>query len=108
MSLLLATGAAVGGFFIASQYMNEQNRILSDSHTPGTVAQHELHSGRYGDNESIGHLLASNRALITHETVTEDLQGTPCRWIGLSNGAVYKTYDMHHPAINGIIILASR
>ena len=83
----------IGGSGLAIANMKAAQQKAKEPPARKTVAKRFMHTGTYGNVSQIYHLLHQpGYVKAVHDDV--DLQGVPCRWLELQNGAVYRTYDM--------------
>jgi len=99
MSLILAAAGAMGGLWVATNHSDiaRENAPAPENEGPRFVAQRPLHTGRYGSSEELAALLGHGNAYVVKTVHSTDLSGMPCRWLILSNGAAYRTYNMQYP-----------
>jgi hypothetical protein len=102
MSLILASAASMGAFWLATythdkgiQRKLEKEKSVKDPR----IVRKDVYSQRYQSIEQLAPLIAAGKARIVRETVTTDLQGVPCRWLELATGEAVRTYDMFHPPV---------
>lgn len=102
MALVAGTILAAAGLSLMSSYQQRQEEIaLAKSHAQKQQVEADRvankmhkHTGFYGSTEELTMLLAQPDVMyITRITEDTDLSGVPCRWLHLSNGGAYRTYD---------------
>ncbi len=91
MSLVLLAGATTVGLWWASSHSPSPTGKPAEA-APRTIARRFMSTGMYGDVSEIGDIL-DKPEFIASVTYDVDLTGAPVKWIELTNGAVYKSYD---------------
>lgn len=103
MALVVGVIAASAGLSALSSYQNRQAEIaLAKANAQKQQAEEAdktaqlmtKHTGFYGSTEELTVLLSQpDVTYIVRVTEDTDLSGVPCRWLHLSNGCCYRTYD---------------
>lgn len=99
MSVLLLTGGAALALAYLSQpdpkkKPNQPDAFAQKPMGPGEKLSDNFQlTGHYGDISDLSSMLKFP-GMIVGIKIGQDLRGTPCRWLKMRNGAIYRVYDM--------------
>lgn len=92
MSLILLSGVATGALWYLAQ--DEHRRAVeADQLRKHQITKRQMSTGTYGSMADISNV-ANKQGVFVAEEWDTDLQGVPCRWLYMQNGAAYRTYDL--------------
>lgn len=102
--LLAAVVAGSAGLILLAQHNSNQDRLEQLKNAPAaaraSAEEKRLHNhtGIVGDISQVYPLL-NEPGYVVHEEPGVDLAGLPFRWLHLSNGAIYRSYDTKNPRV---------
>lgn len=96
MSLVALSLVTTGALWHVSRSRQFAKYRQEEDPKSNTVMDRPMSTGTYGDVSQLANLLKIPGYIIG-EKIDVDINGVPCRWLRMRNGAVYKTYDMTTP-----------